>query len=505
MAFDFSDLWRSAMHYTTSTLHPNQEESDCLVVAVFKDQKLSLAAEQINAASNGSLKNFLATGDLSEEVGKTLLLYNLPNIKAPRVLCVYSGTETNCSEIDFRNLYTQTIATLKSLKVTRATSYLTHLSTEKQTAYQKIRFAIEWVESALYTFDHFKEKKQTTPNLQELAFNIEPTHEKDAIAAIKDGLAITLGKTLAQDLANKPANLCTPSDVVKAAQILVESYNLRLEVLEKSDMEKLGMGGLLAVSQGSCEPPKFVVLHYQGAQEKPIVLIGKGVTFDSGGISIKPANAMEEMKFDMTGAASVLGTIRAVAERQLPIHVIGLLPLAENLPSGTAVKPGDVITTLSKQTVEVINTDAEGRLILADALSYSEKFNPELVIDIATLTGAVVVALGHVASGLMSNDQELSDELITAGNQSGDRIWQLPLWEDYQSQIDSNVADISNVGERGGQSITAACFLSRFAKKFRWAHLDIAGTGWNSGKQKAATGRPVPLLVQFLLNRCKVA
>lgn len=291
--------------------------------------------------------------------------------------------------------------------------------------------------------------------------------------------------------------------MAEQAKILAKEVELDIQVLKKDAIEKEGMGALLAVAQGSEQPPHFVVLEYNGAKkgQKPVVLVGKGVTFDSGGICIKPAAGMEEMKFDMAGAASVLGTLKAIALLKLPINVVGIMPLTENLPSGSAVKPGDIIKSLSGQTIEVINTDAEGRLILADALTYSERFEPDVVIDMATLTGAIIIALGAVATGLMSNDTTLSDELAKAGEQSHDRIWPLPLWDDYQEQIDSNIADISNIGIGGGKSITAACFLSRFTKKFRWAHLDIAGTAWRSGQNKTATGRPVSLLVQFLLNR----
>jgi leucyl aminopeptidase len=278
---------------------------------------------------------------------------------------------------------------------------------------------------------------------------------------------------------------------------------LTIEVLERKDMEKLGMGCLLSVARGSSEPPKLIVLQYRGGRhkEKPIALVGKGVTFDSGGISLKPPAEMDEMKFDMCGAASVLGTVSAVAEMKLPLNVVGVIPATENLPSGTATKPGDIVTSMSGQTVEILNTDAEGRLILCDALTFVEKFDPQAVIDIATLTGACVIALGHVSTGLFANDDDLARELLAAGQNAYDRAWHLPLWEDYQEQLRSNFADFANIGGRPAGSITAACFLSRFTKKFKWAHLDIAGTAWNSGKKKGSTGRPVPLLTQFLIDR----
>jgi leucyl aminopeptidase len=282
---------------------------------------------------------------------------------------------------------------------------------------------------------------------------------------------------------------------------------LKCEVLERADMEKLGMGALLAVAQGSVQPPKLIVLHYQGdaTGSAPVALVGKGITFDTGGISLKPASEMDEMKFDMCGAASVLGTLKAAAQMRLPLNVVGLVPTTENMPGGRAVKPGDVVTTLSGQSVEILNTDAEGRLILCDALSYAERFKPAVVIDIATLTGACVVALGHVAAGLFANDDALARELAAAGDRAYDRVWPMPLWDDYQEQLRSNFADMANIGGRPAGAVTAACFLSRFAKPFRWAHLDIAGVAWRSGKDKGATGRPVPLLSQFLIDRAATA
>jgi leucyl aminopeptidase len=279
---------------------------------------------------------------------------------------------------------------------------------------------------------------------------------------------------------------------------------MKVQVLESADMEKLGMGALLSVARGSVQPPKLIVLEYRGAgNSKPVVLVGKGVTFDTGGISLKPAAEMDEMKFDMSGAGSVLGTLKAVAEMKLPINVVGLMPATENMPGGRATKPGDIVTSMSGQTVEVLNTDAEGRLILCDALTYAERYQPSAVIDIATLTGACVIALGHVVSGLFSNDDALAQELLTAADTAYDRAWRMPLWDDYQEQLKSNFADFSNIGGRPAGSVTAACFLWRFARKFKWAHLDIAGTAWRSGKDKGATGRPVPLLTQFLLNRSR--
>jgi leucyl aminopeptidase len=284
---------------------------------------------------------------------------------------------------------------------------------------------------------------------------------------------------------------------------LGRTHKLKVTVLERKDMEKLGMGSLLSVSDGSRQPPKLITIEYYGGpkKQKPVVLVGKGVTFDTGGISLKPAAEMDEMKYDMSGAGSVLGTLSAVAAMKLPLNVVGVIPTTENMPGGNATRPGDIVTSMSGQTIEILNTDAEGRLILCDALTYSERFEPAAVIDIATLTGACVIALGHVASGLFANDDRLADEVSAAGQTSWDRVWHMPAWEDYQEQLKSNFADMANIGGRPGGSITAACFLARFARKFKWAHLDIAGTAWKSGREKGSTGRPVPLLTQFLMTR----
>jgi leucyl aminopeptidase len=315
------------------------------------------------------------------------------------------------------------------------------------------------------------------------------------------------GVSLAKDLGNLPANVCTPTYLAQQARKIAREWKLQFEVLERKDMETLGMGSLLSVAQGSHQPPKLIVLSYAGGPKKakPVVLVGKGITFDTGGISLKPSAEMDEMKFDMCGAASVLGALRACAEMKLKLNVVGIIPTTENMPGGGATKPGDIVTSMSGQTIEVLNTDAEGRLILCDALTYAERFEPAAVVDIATLTGACVIALGHVAIGLFSNKESLARELLAAGDEAYDRAWHMPLWDDYQEPLKSNFADMANIGGRPGGSITAACFLSRFAKKFDWAHLDIAGTAWNSGKEKGATGRPVALLVSFLMKRAGTA
>jgi leucyl aminopeptidase len=312
---------------------------------------------------------------------------------------------------------------------------------------------------------------------------------------------------LTKDLGNLPPNVCTPGYLADQARELGKRYRMKVQVLERDDMKKLGMNTLLAVAAGSHEPPKFIVIEHRGAAKdhKPVVLVGKGITFDTGGISIKPSAEMDEMKYDMSGAGTVLGTMKAIGEMKLPLNVVGLIPTTENMPGGRAARPGDIVKSMSGQTVEILNTDAEGRLILCDALTYAERYDPAAVIDIATLTGAMVIALGHIATGLFANDDALAQELLVAADAAHDRAWRMPLWDDYQDQLKSNFADFANIGGRPGGSITAACFLARFARKYKWAHLDIAGTAWRSGKDKGATARPVPMLLQFLLQRARAA
>tara|TARA_B110000238_G_C16127343_1_gene439814 strand:- start:1851 stop:2948 length:1098 start_codon:yes stop_codon:yes gene_type:complete len=358
-----------------------------------------------------------------------------------------------------------------------------------------------------YKFDQMKSiKAEKKKGLKKFTIHLSSRSAmKKAEIAISQGIAITAGMDMARDLGNLPGNVCTPSYIAKQAKQLAKgNKQLKVEVLEEADMRKLKMGSLLSVGMGSREPAKLVSIEYKGgkAKDKPIVLVGKGVTFDTGGISLKGGAGMDEMKYDMCGAASVLGTISAIAELKLAINVVGIVPTTENMPDGLATKPGDIVTSMSGQTIEVLNTDAEGRLILCDALTYAAKFNPLYVIDIATLTGACIVALGKVPSAVLGNDETLINSLIASGKTIEDKLWELPLWDEYQEQLDSNFADIANIGGRDAGTITAACFLSRFTKKYKWAHLDIAGTAWKSGAEKGATGRPVPLLTQFILDHC---
>jgi leucyl aminopeptidase len=380
---------------------------------------------------------------------------------------------------------------------------LPELTVKKATTHIKVAALAEVIMDVSYQVNAVKLKKADPVNLSKVTIFVEKAEVKQAESGLKQGLAISEGVALAKDLGNLPPNICTPTYLGEQAKKLAKVYGLKVEVLEEPAIRKLGMGSFLGVAQGSAEPPRLIVLqHNKGKKDqKPIVLVGKGITFDTGGISLKPGAEMDEMKYDMCGAASVLGTFKAIGELDLAINAVGIIPTCENMPSGNAIKPGDILTSMSGQTIEVLNTDAEGRLILCDALTYAERFEPSAVVDIATLTGACVIALGHHPSGLFSNQDSLAKELQEAGEVAHDRAWHMPMWDDYQSQLDSNFADMANIGGRAGGSITAACFLSRFAKKYHWAHLDIAGTAWKSGKEKGGTGRPVPLLTTFLVNR----
>ena len=402
-----------------------------------------------------------------------------------------------------------TIKALNASGANDATLFLTEIPLKERSIAWKIRQAASIALETDYRFEQFKSEK-TSKGLQKLIFAVESSDQVvDAEEALAQGLAIAEGVTLARNLGNLPGNVCTPSYLAETALKLAKEYSIDCKVLERADMQKLGMHSLLSVAKGSHQPPKLIVLNYRGSTtkkskgktSKPLVLVGKGITFDSGGISLKPGEAMDEMKFDMCGAASVLGTLKAVAQMKLPIDLTVIVPTTENMPGGAASKPGDIVASMSGQTIEILNTDAEGRLILCDALTYAERFEPETVIDVATLTGACVIALGHVASGLFANDDNLAQDLMKAGNEALDRAWQMPLWDDYQDLLKSNFADMANIGGRTAGSVSAACFLSRFTKKFSWAHLDIAGTAWKSGAEKGATGRPVPLLVHYLLKR----
>ena len=488
------------MEFTVNCNDLSQQTSACIIVAVFTSGQLGPAAQSLDKASNGAILNLLSGPDIKGRTGETLMLHQLAGISSPRILLVGCGDDAPLSNADFRKIVSSATAALAASGISDALSTLCELTVDGRDLVEKASQHIEVSASKLYRFTLFK-KEESPLQMQQLDLYGDIVDSAALAQGIEQGKAIAAGVTLCRDLGNMPANVCTPSHLANVARELASEFSaLAVDVLEEKDMEELNMGALLSVARGSREDAKLITLNYQGGKQEdaPQVLVGKGVTFDSGGISIKPSAAMDEMKYDMCGAASVLGTIKAIATLQLPLNVVGIIPTTENMPDGKASKPGDVVVSMSGQSIEVLNTDAEGRLILCDALTYSARFKPARIIDIATLTGACVIALGGHATGLLANDDALANDLLSAGEATQDRAWRLPLWDEYQKQIDSNFADMGNVGGREAGTVTAACFLSRFTKEQRGAHLDIAGTAWLGGKEKGATGRPVPLLVQYL-------
>jgi leucyl aminopeptidase len=493
------------MEFTIKSGSPEKQRSACVVVGVFDNRKPSLSAELIDRASNGYVSEIIRRGDMEGKLGSTLLLHNVRGTLADRVLLVGLGKERDFRDKEFRSAVKSAVKLLNETGSYEAVIYLTEEKVKRREVAWRVEHAVVVAMEAVYRFDRLKsEKIDVRRPLRKLTLSVPQRSDlDDGEAAAARGLAIAHGMDLTRDLGNLPANICTPTYLgERALEMAVEFPDLKVTVLDRKQIEDLKMGSFLSVTNGSEEPPRFIVFEYNGSarKQRPVVLVGKGITFDSGGISIKPALDMDHMKFDMCGAASVFGTLRAIVELKAKVNVVGLVAACENLPSGRATKPGDIVTSMSGQTIEVLNTDAEGRLILADALTYAERFEPEAVVDIATLTGAMVISLGHVACSVFSNNDELARALLTAGDDAFDRGWQLPLWDDYQEGLKSNFADVANVsGGRAGGSITAACFLSRFAKKFDWAHLDIAGVANKDGAEKGATGRPVPMLTTWLL------
>ena len=493
------------MEFSIKSGSPEKQRSACVVVGVFEPRKLTLPTELLDKAANGYISDIVRRGDMEGKSGTTLLLHNVPGTLSDRILLVGLGKEKDFREKEFSGAVRTAVKTLNETGAFDATIFLTELAVKKRSVAWRVRQTAIIALDATYRFDQFKSKKDEIRRpLRKLTLSVERRNElAQAEEALIQGQAIAEGVALTKTLGNLPANVCHPTYLAEQAMAMAAEFKLDCEILERADMEKLGMYSLLSVAQGSHQPPKLIVLRHKGARasEKPVVLVGKGVTFDTGGISLKPAADMDEMKFDMCGAASVLGTMQAVARMALPINLTVVVPATENMPGGSATRPGDIVTSMSGQTIEILNTDAEGRLILCDALTYVERFDPDTVIDVATLTGACVVALGEVATGLFSNKDGLARDLLDAGDEAHDRAWHMPLWDDYQDQLKSPFADMANIGGRLGGAITAACFLSRFTKKFDWAHLDIAGTANKSGSNKGATGRPVPLLTHYLLQR----
>ena len=490
-------------------------DAQCLLVFISQQEKsasLSSFGQALDHCCDQTLSGLIGREQLDARLEHIDVLFEPKPLSCSQLMVVGLGDVKKLDISKMRKLVTRVIGQLGARNIESVAVSLPDFTghSESATIDAQAQFAQLWVETAYavqYRYTKTKPDKNgengqsnTPENFQSLVENKADEGVIERSVAI--GNAIGEGMNLSKDLANMPGNICTPSYLAKEAQSLGKQFGITTTVLDEAKMKKLGMGALLSVSKGSREPAKLITMEYSGGSKKqaPIVLVGKGLTFDAGGISIKPAAAMDEMKYDMCGGASVMGVMRALGELKLPINVVGVIASSENLPDGEANKPGDVVTSMKGLTIEILNTDAEGRLILCDALTYVAKFKPEVVIDLATLTGACMVALGQQASGLFSNDDALADALLAAGDAAGDRAWRLPVWDEYQPQLKSNFADMANIGGRFAGAVTAACFLKRFAEDYRWAHIDIAGTAWRSGANKGSTGRPIGLLMQYLLD-----
>lgn len=497
------------MQFSTTQAPAVELASSCLVVSIDDKGTLSSAAESINQVAEQYLTDLFDSGDFNGKTGETLLLIKVPGVTAQRLLLVGSGnTADGISAKNYIKIVDAVASAIKKTGALQAALYLQDIPVLNKDSAWKAEQAAIACENSLYSFDQTKSKPaHEAEDYSDAIENILWSGPSEEQAALEKGQAIARGISVAKDLGNMPANICTPSYLAEQAEALAEETGLiETTVIDEAELNAMGAGAFVSVAKGSSEPGKFIIMKYQGASdanEAPHMILGKGITFDTGGISLKPGAGMDEMKFDMCGAASVLGAMTALTELKPKINIIGMITTAENMPAGNASKPGDVVTTLSGKTVEILNTDAEGRLVLCDALTYAiDNLKPASIVDIATLTGACMMALGTVNSGLFTEDDALANELQQAAIDSHDKVWRLPLEEDYQEQLDSNFADIANIGGRLAGSTTAACFLARFTEGQSWAHLDIAGTAWHSGgKNKGSTGRPVPLLVNYLLNK----
>ncbi len=491
------------MDYFIESAPLDKLQSDCLLVGIYENQQLSPSATTLDNLCSGLIGKLIARGDIKGKSAETLLINHIPDSSIERIVLVGLGERGKLTRKQFRKALAAAIKTVKDSKVKTATCALLDSEVEHAGTTWLARQIVEVVNDNLYLYSTTKKVDDKIP-LQQLKIVANDTHKAEAEIGLQQGVAIARGMELTKQLADLPGNICTPTYLAEQALALAgEHEKLRCDILEEHDMEALGMGAFLSVSRGSRQPAKLICLNYQGGdrQSKPIVLVGKGLTFDAGGISLKPGLGMDEMKYDMCGGASVLGILRAATLLNLKLNIVGLIPSSENLPDGNANKPGDILTSMAGKTIEVLNTDAEGRLILCDTLTYAKKYDPEVIIDMATLTGACIVALGRVPSGLFGNDDNLCNDLLAASDTACDPIWRMPVWEEYAEQLKSNFADLANIGGPDGGSITAAVFLSKFAEDFRWAHIDIAGTAWRTGANKGATGRPVALLSQYLINR----
>jgi leucyl aminopeptidase len=493
------------MQFSTLQGDASQIESACLVLCINQNKALSEAAAAVNNASTQVIDNVFESGDFKGKLASSLLIPVTSGIKAKRLLLVGTGKEALSSK-EFIKLTEAIAAQLKSCTATQASIEIESVEVNQRSQDWKAEQLAIALQNAGYKYDQTKSKAESEEEDTSLD-TIAWIGQKDVKAAFNKGQAIAQGVSIAKDLGNLPGNICTPSYLAEQAETLAEESDLiTTTILDEKELEAMGAGAFVSVAKGSSESGKIIIMQYQGAKDKaaaPHMILGKGITFDTGGISLKPGAGMDEMKYDMCGAASVLGTMAAIAELKPEINVLGMITSAENMPAGHASKPGDVVTTLSGKTVEILNTDAEGRLVLCDALTYGiDNYKPASIVDIATLTGACMMALGNVNSGLFTQDESLATELNQAADYSQDKIWRLPLEDDYQELLDSNFADMANIGGRLAGATTAACFLARFTEGYPWAHLDIAGTAWHSGgKNKGASGRPVPLLVNYLLNK----
>jgi leucyl aminopeptidase len=494
------------MQFPAKTGAPASQRTACAIIPLFEGRRLAGAAKVLDEASGGLLRRLLRTGDASATPGRTLLVPTAGEAAPARLLLVGCGKRESFDAKRFTEALTAAIQALAGTGVREAISYLAYEPMRGLEPYYAARLSVETARSTAYRFDELKSRSDAERlRLTRLGIGIgDRGWLKETRRGVTHGQAIANGADLARDLGNRPANVCTPSHLADAARELARGHKrLRLKVLDENEMKRLNMGALLSVTNGATEPARLIVLEYRGTSNRaaPIAICGKGVTFDTGGISLKPPSKMDEMKFDMCGAAGVLGTLAAVAELELEVNVVGVVPACENMPGGQATRPGDIVKSMSGQTVEILNTDAEGRLILSDAMTYARQFEPRYLLDVATLTGACVIALGHAYTGLFSNDEHLAARLLSAGERSLDRAWRLPVGEEYGESLKSNFADFANSGSRDGSASIAANFLSRFVEaKQAWAHLDIAGVAWRSDANKGATGRPVALLTDFLLN-----
>jgi leucyl aminopeptidase len=484
------------MKYTTKIGTLTELKTPCLVSSRAQARRVA------KAVGHGALVD-AALQDFEDKPGRVLWI-RLPAASPVARLLVAGGADDELSASDYRKICDATARALKTVKASTALWALGSATVEGQDPYWRFGAGLAALANALYAFaEHKTGNDGNGMSLRTVQVHADARAKASAQRAVKEANALQAGLDLARDLGNQPPNVCNPTYLLREARKLGRLDKVRVSALDEKRMRELGMGAFMAVSQGSDTPGQMIIAEYRGgkAGAAPIVLVGKGITFDTGGISIKPAPNMDEMKFDMCGAATVLGTLRAAIEAKLPINVIAVVAAAENMPSGKATRPGDIVRTLSGKTVEILNTDAEGRLVLCDALTYVERFKPKAVVDVATLTGAMIVALGSLASGLFTKDDALAAELLAAGEWSGDRAWRMPLWDEYQEMLKSNFADVPNIGSPGAGSITAACFLARFAEKYPWAHLDIAGSGFQGGAAKGATGRPVGLLFRYLVDQ----